>query len=188
MGISIGDRLVFKRWSSFFFSLLGGIFFSALVVGMGAAAAVGPYFDLPVIPFGATVSLVPAILIWFTFNLGFFPGVEVYEEKVIVKKFLGEVEVPSGVISEVKWKGGLSFILKNGKEIPCPSFPDSLYSMAFRYRNFKKVALGISAAMATMKQVDGTVVERDYWRIRTFLLIVAFYFSVFIVAYLAVRP
>lgn len=170
-------------------SCLASLFFGVLFFGVGAAAPPVSDATVEVALIAPLAIFLTSVLIWFIFNLAIFPGVEVRSDRVVVKKFLGRVDISLSAISGVEWKGGVGVRLKNGKVVGCVAFPDSLYSLLIGYRNFKRVALSLEKAIAveSKKTGDGDTMwafERDCWNVKSFFVVLISYFSVLLAAYL----
>lgn len=181
--------MVFKRWSSFVVSWLLFLFFG---LGIFAIGAVWPGVDGYTFENVITLLLIclsSSLIVWFTFSLGVFTGVEVREDRLVVKKFLGEVEISLGGISGVEHVGGVQVRLKNGKRISCTAFPDSLYSLLIGYRNFRGVAASVKKLVNERIGEGGGgsemwAFEKSCWNAKVLVSISAFYFLAFLVAYL----
>ncbi|WP_190394790.1 hypothetical protein [Nocardiopsis deserti] len=181
--------MVFKRWSSFVVSWLLFLFFG---LGIFAIGAVWP--GVQGLTFESVITLLillplSSLLVWFVFNLGVFPGIEVKKDRVVVKEFLGEVEISLGGVSGVEYVGGVQVRLKSGKGIKCTAFPDSLYSLLIGYRNFRGVAASVEKLVNERVGEGGGesemwAFERTCWNAKALLSISAFYFFAFLVAYL----
>ncbi|MBE1457593.1 hypothetical protein H4W79_001807 [Nocardiopsis terrae] len=116
----------------------------------------------------ALILLLPfvSVLIWFIFKLCVFSGVDVALDRVTVRNFSTETDVEIGLIKSVSWSGGLQLVLKNGTRIRSVAFPDSLFSLALQYRNFRRVARAMDAEIKDrsrrLASVDSTGVQQ--WR------------------------
>ncbi|XKK39841.1 hypothetical protein HFP72_03020 [Nocardiopsis sp. ARC36] len=132
------------------------------------------------------MSLVPALLIWFIFNLAVFPGIDVRRGGVVVKRFMGEVEIPFDLISGIEWRGGIKVRLNDRRVVNCVAFPASAYSLMLGYGNFRKIALEVERAMSNFdsSESSGGLTEREYWNFRTLASVFVLYCSLFFGAYL----
>ncbi|MEV6817132.1 hypothetical protein AB0M72_00125 [Nocardiopsis dassonvillei] len=189
MGLELNGRVVFKRWSSFVASWLLFLFFGLGIFAIGAVwPGVDGYTFWNVITL-LLIYLSSSLIVWFAFSLGVLSGIEVREDRLVVKKFLGEVEISLGGVSGVEYVGGVQVRLKNGKRIKCTAFPDSLYSLLIGYRNFRGVAASVKKLVNERIGEGGGgsemwAFERTCWNAKALLSISAFYFFAFLVAYL----
>ncbi|MGW5877018.1 hypothetical protein ACWFMI_10785 [Nocardiopsis terrae] len=161
------------------------VFFGVLFFGIGAggrsvagngvsADSVVAFFVVP--PF-------VSVLIWFTFKLCVFSGVDVGLDRVTVRNFSVEIDIGIDLIKSVSWSGGVQLVLKNGTRIRSVAFPDSLFSFALQYRNFRRVARAMDAEIKERSRgltaVDPVGVQRRRrWDLSLMLIAGLFYYSV----------
>lgn len=130
----------FRRWPSVVVACVVATFFGVLFFGIGGGGAKSGEISGDSV---AAFFLVPpfvTVVIWFFFKLCIFSGVDVSEDRVTVRNFSTEIDIGINLIDSVKWVGGVYLVLKNGTKIKSIAFPDSLFSFALQYRNFRRVA------------------------------------------------
>lgn len=183
------DRLVrFRRWSSVVFACVVAVFFGVIFVGLGGAVANAAQIYADGV--ATLIILLPSVsvLIWLIFKLCIFSGVDVEADRVRVRNFSTETEIGFDLIKSVEWKGGVRLVLKNGGKVKSIAFPDSLFSLALQYRNFRRVARLMDAEIKKrshgLTAVDSIGVRQSrQWSLSLLFAAGLFYFLLLLLSY-----